>query len=879
MKTKTSGLIALASSLIMSSLALADHPQILVTPADKVVIQSKIARVPWAKTGFTTLKARIDPLVEKTQTDPQFVTSRMLMNWDTHYTTTLVEKSRTVGGDGHALVATPRFEGARDWATDYSLPASIEDWKPNNDQGGKIYLLNKKTNQFEWVEPGNTGGVIRGAHQRILSLAADAAFVYWVTGDEKYAKFASDILWTFIEGFAATTAPQPVVPDKTMETNIGPTTFEVIHENVVISIALAYDFLEPYLERQGRDVKSIQSSLKRWAQRVTDGGYRDGNWNLNQAMMIGYAGLALEPNAAYPDGHGRDYYANIVLNADLPAQKGLTLVMKEGFDPATGLWPEAAGYGFGSSSQIIELASLLQNNPAGRAVLAQPLLVQGLINQGEMLHPNGLSNGVGDTTNTRMNVGAMENLLASAQALGDTTTASKIVPYLAREIAAGNYDRSSRSDIYSLVRFVGQLPSAVAAPSASRSFWFPGLNILMQRNGNDPQTALSAALFGTNGGHIHRNGLAIELYGAGVIQGADPGRGGSYWLPEHSEYYVSPVAHNTVVVNGVSDYDEYHSPLKAMIVEAVEPASQQESLSPNVSFARASFAYEKPAAQQNRTLALIRTGANSGFYFDVFRSKSTDAIGEFNDYLYHNMGTLTSISTALAPSGMLSQAGLLKGYSYFKNEKSAPLVDKLKATFTLDLPDKPSMTLWMPHEAGRTLFAVDAPQNNTIRDSIAVSARDKPMPTLVVRQSGEAWQRPFVAVYEPSLNGASTIQNVRSARVEGDAPTLTATIVEGQGYRVHLMQAASPDIPRTAEGATFQGDFGAVIERNGQLEELYLGNGHLLSFGNWRLEALQNVSASMRRTEAGWVYSASAPITINGQLHAAGQNQKLPTTP
>ena len=100
-----------------------------------------------------------------------------------------------------------------------------------------------------------------------------------------------------------------------------------------------------------------------------------------------------------------------------------------------------------------------------------------------------------------------------------------------------------------------------------------------------PAHSLGAALYGTNGGHIHQNGMAIELYGAGYILGADPGRGASYWTADHHEYYMSPIAHNTVIVNGNSDYNEYKSPDRMMRVEPAEPASTAEALSPNISFA------------------------------------------------------------------------------------------------------------------------------------------------------------------------------------------------------------------------------------------------------------------------------------------------------
>jgi hypothetical protein len=893
-------LLVCAVLLGTAKIAQADHPEVYVTPADREVVLAKIAQAPWAKDGFAALKARIDPLVEKTKTDPKYLSSRLMMNWTTHSTTPIVDKSRLVGGEGRAPVPTPRFAGARDWATDYSRPANIDDWKPYNDQDGKVYLLNNKTQRMEWVDPSQTGRTMEAINSQILGYAADAAFVYWLTGEEKYARFAAEILWTYMEGFYYVTPPKPVTPGDGMRKIIGVTSFEVIHEDIVKPISLSYDFLYSYLQKQGKDVKIIQTGLKRFADRVIAGGGRDGNWNLNQAVMITHAGLALEDNSAYADGKGRPYYVNVVLNADLPNQKGLTQVMEEGFDKESALWPEAAGYGFGSATQMVELGFLLSSDTAGQKLLGNPLLPRSLLNQGEMLYPNGLSNGVGDTTNTRMSAGALESLIAYARSSGDTTLEARLTPYLQREIASGSYDRRSRSDIYALTRYVPDLKPVAAAPGASRSFFFPGLNILMQRNlaegGKDVAHSLAAAMYGTNGGHIHQNGLSIELFGAGYILGADPGRGASYWTSDHRGYYVTPVAHNTVVVNGISSYNENTDPNKQMIVASAEPTSQKTALSPNVGWAQGTFRYSSPQAEQSRTLALIRTGPQSGFYFDVFRSRAQTEANSFHDYFYHNMGQ--SLTIVKADGGILplttsttfsTQPGLMKAYGYLKNEKSGTQSGDICATFTMSLPDstQPAMNLWMPEQSGRTLFTVEAPANNTIRDGLPSEVRSLLMPTLVVRQKGEAWNRPFVGVYEPFLTSeGARIQQVRTVKT-AMAPTLSATIVEGKdngaSYRVLLFQDAAPSSVRKTREAEFQGEFGTVIEQKGMIRELYLGKGQRLSMGGITVQSTNNqpISVSLRRDGNGWQYSSDGPVRItlsNGRTlsRPAGMDIVLP---
>jgi len=46
---------------------------------------------------------------------------------------------------------------------------------------------------------------------------------------------------------------------------------------------------------------------------------------------------------------------------------------------------------------------------------------------------------------------------------------------------------------------------------------------------------------------------------------------------------------------------------------------------------------DKAEATQERTMALVRTSSTSGFYVDIFRSKSA-LPNEYHDYLYHNIG-------------------------------------------------------------------------------------------------------------------------------------------------------------------------------------------------------------------------------------------------
>jgi hypothetical protein len=868
-KFVVSTLVAVASVCVPCPVRAA-HPELFVTSADRSAIQDKIEHVDWARKAYGTLKAEVDHCVQHCQGDPRWMTSRLLMNWQTHYEVPLVRNERWIGGKGDAPVPTPRFAGARDWASNYHAPTLLEDFLPNNDDHGKIWLINNQTNKGEWVDPGITGRAIETANARILQVAADAAFIYWLGGDEKYARFASDVLWTYMQGFSYVQMPQDVsrrLPNQI----IGMTSFEVIHEDSMLPLGEAYDFLHDYLLKQGRDVKLMQAQLKRLADRVIDGGSAKGNWNLNQAKEIAPATLVLDDNASFADGRGRQYYVNILLNARLPAQTGLVHVIAEGYDPATALWPEAPGYGFGTTPQLVQIASLLTGDPAGRKILQDPILPRALLAQSELLYPNGWSVGLGDTDNTRISAVGLELLIAAARRASDQTLEDRLTAILRGEIESGFYDRSAQANIPAITQYVAELkPVAATAQRQSRTYLGAPLNVLIQRNLTDREHSLAAAIYGTEGGHVHANGLSIELYGAGLILGADPGRGASYWQPDHRDYYSQPPAHNTVIINADSTYPAYGTGHEAMKVDSVEPAPGETGVSPDISFAQCSFQYARPAALQQRTLALIRTGPDSGFYFDVFRSLAKSG-GGFHDYLYHDIGQSLILSDdsgrRLSPvsSHLLgSSAGDLMGYDYFEHEQSLAFAGNLHGVFAAEMPDgsRNFMSVWMPGHPQRRIFSLMAPPDHAGREALPKVFNTMPMPTLLVRQQGDAWQAPFVAVFEP-YRGENTAA-IRSVRaLNDDRSPIAACSVLGDAFEAVLWQDPEPTAPRNIQGIGFQGSFGVVLRRNGQVTEIYLGHGKTLNVDDISIVLSGEGSAAIVHTNRGWRYSATAPIRVH----------------
>lgn len=144
---------------------------------------------------------------------PDWTTSRLAMYWKKgeHYTQGHVKNETFDYGAGNAPVPTVRLPGMRTWNEYMNVP--LEDRKPYNETGDMLGVSKKNPDSEPVLVPyRKSGHLIRGNNPEILGLAEKAAFAYWLTGEEKYASFSSDIAWTWLLG--AYYMNPPLDPDK-----------------------------------------------------------------------------------------------------------------------------------------------------------------------------------------------------------------------------------------------------------------------------------------------------------------------------------------------------------------------------------------------------------------------------------------------------------------------------------------------------------------------------------------------------------------------------------------------------------------------------------------------------------------------------------------
>jgi hypothetical protein len=446
-------------------------------------------------------------------------------------------------------------------------------------------------------------------------------------------------------------------------------------------------------------------------------------------------------------------------------------------------------------------------------------------------------------------------------------------------------------DLVSLVSYADfklkeNIPAGTLADFTSPLFYSPNVSWLMQRSGTDPQTALAVSLNGSLGNHMHANGISLELYGKGLPLAPEAGVGTSYFQPDYAEYYSKFPAHNTVVVDGISSYPEMRSNHGFKLNSCYPASGVKSSIFPHITFADLYFLEPETNANQQRMMSIIRTSDTTGYYVDVFRSAKKEGGDKYHDYFYHNMGQGLVVTDNndkplnLQPVDKLAFAnGDLFAYDYLYDERSVQTANDIKATFQLKMPGRDSifMNMWMKGENNRELFTMKSPKSTAIdRGIVPKEISELPLPTIVARQYGEAFTKPFVAVFEPSSAEQPTTITSITSFTPAKAPAGFAGIVvenkNGSKQTIFSASAGKSDVNYNEFG--FHGTYAVISEHKNGIQYLFLGNGRKLSKGGFSiLAAADSVSAVLCKQNGQWFLACTKPVTLTIPQEAISQSQ------
>ena len=705
---------------------------------------------------ITKLKAKIENVMSQVDKQPDWLYSRLQMFWKTQASDVFVN-GETFSHPGGAKAAGPtvKYNGSRSTASQYNRP-KLEDIIPyDDDEQGSVTYISRATGKMEKTSPAKTGCNLAGVNRQIITIARDAARIYAATGELRYGQMAAKVFEVYMKGIAYRNVPIDLNHGH-QQTLVGMTTFEVIHEDVINELTQMYPLIKNLVKE---DQTIIESGFKKWAENIIANGVPHNNWDLFQADFIMKIALVLQDNQAYADGKGKQYYLDYIVNQNSIRQWSMNKLIDFGFDAKSKTWYEAPGYSTTVLGSICDFANMLDEKAGIDLFKQRPILKEAVKTSAEYLFPNRMIAGFGDTHPGYLNTGGIDHIL---------------------KYATRHKDKNLISEMKLLKSAVApKAPVSEIEKYTSTLFYAPNVSWIAMRSGMDKQRDLMASINASLGNHQHANGISLELYGKGYVLGPDAGIGRSLYSGlDYLEYYSQMPAHNTVVVDGVSSYPVMMSQHAFKVVAAYPEVSKEQPASKKlseqkekVSYATVSFIEPETQAQQQRTTAIVKTSAKGGFYIDVFRSKKIEGGDKMHDYFYHNLGQEMKVMDAasgnpldMKPTEELAFAGgHLYAYSYIYDKKSAEMQNSIKTQFVTKIQDDKvveamdgqreiTMTMWMKKDENRTIFQALSPVNLEYErmPNQPYKVDEQPVLTFVARQKGEAWNHPFVCVYEPS---------------------------------------------------------------------------------------------------------------------------------
>ena len=862
------------------------HPRVFGKEMSVESVKKIVADKQWAKNIVDKTKQKVDPYVELYKKDNTWLVSRLQMYWKTKSTQVYINGGTFVRADGEAPVPTVKFPGTRNHITDYKTPR-LEDIKPYMDDPRGLYLERRdREGAWEWTGISKSGKIVEAINRQILGLSRDAAFLYWYTGDEIYARFAYDVLDTYLQGIYYRKEPIDLSHGH-HQTLVGFSSFEVIQEHILGDITQSYDFLYGYIKQKHAEKLPVYAStFQKWADLQIKNGVSFNNWNLLEALHISKIAMVLEDNSAYDNGKGGPYYLDQIMNQTSTRQWSMNKLIDYGYDAKTGIWNESPGYSQNVLNDFIHFAEFYDRNFDIDLLKEIPVLSQAVKAFPQYLYPNGYMVSFGDGHYKKLSSEATMYMIENAKKYAkkeDEIYFTKMLKTLFdKDVYSGKFVGKQLEDLFSKETATIDLniPGTNQSEFTSPLFYAPNTSWLVQRDlGANKDLMISQ--IGSLGNHMHSNGIAMELYGYGLPLAPEMGHGSSYFSIEYAEYYTQFPAHNTVSVNGKSKYPEMKSN-HSFNPNAFYPESGSKEVNfTGLTFSDVSFLEPETNSNQRRVMGILNAENGAGYYIDIFRSRQNTGNNVKHEYFYHNLGQSLLLSDVngnaldLKPTTKLAFGdGDLMAYDYMWDKKSVQTNQSFKGQFNLKMTDKTvSMNLWMKGAENRELFSVLSPLSTALGDGImSKELASLPIPTMVVRQEGEAWTKPFVAVYEPSLNGGSAIEKVDYFQ-RGESVGIQVKAKNGQ--EDFIFSNTESQVPFEHNSMKVIGTYGVISKEKQQLKSVFLADGTAIESAGYTIKANANTTFGFTFSEEEWGYMAKDPVVLEIPLEAKIQKLKI----
>jgi len=713
------------------------------------------------------------------------------------------------------------------------------------------------------ISEANAGTAIK-AHAFTLNYASYAALIYYISGEEKYAQFAADVLWYYIEQLA------PRTPDKTAMSG----NYFADPRTGYLQFAIAYDFMVNYLKKPETRVyqkssgnkipfdnvkaqKAVHNIAVNALGEFTGVDTRYGRVVSNHPILT--APGSLFTILCIEDDVERERLFEIFWKTGTKRQNSFTKTILPIFGEE-GIWPEPISYSF--MPNVTMVLNIVDRLKPELNVMGDYLkILDGNFLFDNLRHPNRTFVRFGDSkrkVDQTRKIYRYTHNLASRRGLTDYVKKAEIALRQGYEAIGGNNPTIKITTYENVNAFERLFWGTDIATTSEGEIDFEKPTVIIKHAGvalqrnyveqNNEDYGLCGIIGGAHYVHSHATGITMELYGANYIMA--PGAGlpptvAERKLLEHTNYFWRHAGNNTMIVNGTTHgiqpgswNSNSYLWMNTTVNVAAEPKHLEDPITPKFSFATQFLDDTVNNDQQKRTLSTIRTSETTGYYFDMFRSKS---LGEnnFHDYIYHNIGDVTNLMSidgrelAVSPTDRYqNDIGDLQkspGWRFFENTNvTEPTNAAVHVRFELD-ETKTYMNMFAPAGETREYTKAIGPSTREARGSYL----KKKTQVLAIRQQGEAWEKPYVHVFEPSKSINTSVKFVE--HIYNQNTIAGAKVVsEVNGVKItDYIFSNSTSINVRYFNIDFTGEFGIVRTelKDGKTKvSLYIGKGSSLKF-------------------------------------------------
>ncbi|MDX1286209.1 MAG: hypothetical protein R3182_14415, partial [Draconibacterium sp.] len=278
-------------------------------------------------------------------------------------------------------------------------------------------------------------------------------------------------------------------------------------------------------------------------------------------------------------------------------------------------------------------------------------------------------------------------------------------------------------------------------------------------------------------------------------------------------------------------------------------------------------------AIQQRVTGTVRTSETSGYFIDIFRSARKDGNDKKHEYLFHGQGAMTLLDLNEEPllltetDELSSVKGDLKGYDYFSEKYGTKHNEDFIARFNMPsfLGGKLNVNFWMEGNDGREVFSVKAPYSRAIREGTGPKdLYHKPLPTLVVRQNGEARTKPFVAVIDAfNESEGKSVERVGYFQPNNENQGFIGLKVKSKDGRYDLIfNDENPETLNRFKHGEIKGAYGVISKIGDKFHSMLLNNGTLFEHGSVKVEMKEKGDVLIQSTSDGIEIESSLPFTL-----------------